>query len=77
MGKTYTSENGKKYKVLPWGIASVRENRIVQKYKVCCQMVGSLSWVRYPRAAYYDTPEEAERELDTLADRKGWKLCEN
>lgn len=60
---------------MSWGIASVRENRIMQKYKVCCQMPGSLAWVRYPRAAYYDTPEEAERELEVLAKRRGW-ICE-
>lgn len=61
--------------MLPWGIASVRENRIVQKYKVCCQLSGSLAWVRYPKAKYYDTPEEAEKELDVLAGRRGWTVC--
>ena len=75
MGKMYVGTTGKKYKVMPWGIAKTKHERIMQLWRVSCQLPGSLSWIRYPRSAYYSTPEEAERELDTLATRRGWTVC--
>ena len=73
MGKIYVGSSGNRYKVMAWKIADIRSHRQIWKYKVSIKF--GKEWHRYPHAKYFDTPEEAEQELEVFARRKGWSLC--
>ena len=73
MGKIYICASGKKYKVMSYMMANIKHARHDRKYHVYC--LNGNRCERYEQSFYHNTPEEAEKELDTLATRRGWTVC--
>jgi len=63
----YIDERGWKYQVMP-GIGS-------NTYKARYQKPGNGKWSCYTKLPWRDTPEAAEADLKTLADKKSWACC--
>lgn len=63
----YIDSRGWKYQVMP-GIGG-------NTYKARYQKAGSQRWACYPHLPWRDTPEEAEADLNALAQKKGWVCC--
>lgn len=73
----YQDNTGRKFTVRPYQQPDVWNEIIHKKYKIAFlrpDATSQFDWERFAPTKWHDTEEDAIKELDELAEKKGWTL---